>query len=236
MMFSRGAAARDPHQGQPGVTAGRPPGEAEAAMILVHGRGASAESILDLAQTLDRPGFAYLAPQASDNTWYPYSFLAPVEQNEPWLGSALALLASVVECVLSAGIPSERLMLLGFSQGACLTVAFIARYPRRYGGVAVLTGGLIGPDETPRNYDGSLSGTPVFFGTSDPDPHVPVARVDESARVLERMDAHVTKRIYPGMPHTVNEDEMEHVRVLMDRLQAESTQDDRGTSWQSRNR
>lgn len=214
------SAAQDPHRGRPIVAAGRPLDEAGAAMILVHGRGGSAESMLQLAQALGRDDVAYLAPRAAGNTWYPYSFLAPVEQNEPYLSSALRLLASGVEVVLAAGIPAERLLLLGFSQGACLTLEFVARNPRRYGGVAGLTGGLIGPDGTPRDYPGSLEGTPVFLGTSDPDPHVPVTRVEESARVLEGMGAQVEVRVYQGMPHTVNEDELEQVRALIDRVLA----------------
>lgn len=214
------SAEQDPHRGQPIVAAGRPLDEAGAAMILVHGRGGSAEGILQLARELDRPDVAYLAPRAAGNTWYPYSFLASLERNEPYLSSALRLVASAVDGVLAAGIPAERLLLLGFSQGACLTLEFVARNPRRYGGVAGLTGGLIGPDETPRDYPGSLAGTPVFLGTSDPDPHVPLARVEESAGVLERMGALVETRVYPGMPHTVNEDELDHVRTLMDRVLA----------------
>lgn len=206
----------DPHQGQPIITRGRPLEGARAAMILLHGRGASAQSILQLTDELDREDFAYLAPQAAGATWYPHSFLAPLEQNEPYLSSALRLVESVVEGVLGAGIPSERLFLLGFSQGACLSLELVARHPRRYGGVAALTGGLIGPDGTPRDYPGSLEGTPVFLGTSDPDPHVPLARVEESARVLERMGARVNLRTYPGMPHTINRDELDHVRALMD--------------------
>jgi predicted esterase len=198
------------------VTAGRPLSEARAVMILVHGRGASAESILGLAGELDRPAFAYLAPQAAGHTWYPYSFLAPLEQNEPHLSSALALLGSVVDQAAEAGIPPERLMLAGFSQGACLTVEFAARNARRYGGVAALTGGLIGPDGTSRECPGSFHGTPIFLGSSDPDPHVPRSRVEESARVLEGMGARVTTRIYPAMGHTINEDELGHVRALMD--------------------
>lgn len=210
------SAEQDPHRGQRIVTAGRALEEASAAMILVHGRGASAEGILQLAEELHRPDFAYLAPQAAGHTWYPYSFLAPLEQNEPHLGSALRLLASTVGRVAEAGIPTERLLLLGFSQGACLTLEFTARNPRRYGGVAALTGGLIGPDDTPRAYPGTLDGTPVFLGTSDPDPHVPRGRAEESAQVLERMGARVELRIYPGMPHSINEDELERVRALMD--------------------
>lgn len=207
---------RGPHRGARIVTAGRPLNEARAAMIMVHGRGASAESILGLARELHRPEFVYLAPQAAGLPWYPYSFLAPLKQNEPYLGSALALLGSVAGRVADAGIPPERLMLLGFSQGACLTLEFAARNPRRYGGIAALTGGLIGPDGAPRDYPGSFDGAPAFLGSSDPDPHVPRSHVEESARVLERMDARVTTRIYPGMGHTINEDELEHVRALMD--------------------
>ena len=219
-MNETGAAARDPHAGQRILAAGVPLAEARAAMMLVHGRGATAESILQLARELDRPGFAYLAPQAAGHTWYPYSFLAPIPQNEPYLGSALRLLGAVVEHVGGAGVPAERLVLLGFSQGACLTLEFTARNARRYGGVAALTGGLIGPDGTPRDYPGSLEGTPVFIGSADPDPHIPVSRVHESARVLEGMGAEVDARIYPGMGHTVNQDELERVRALMDRVLA----------------
>lgn len=187
-------------------------------MVLVHGRGASAESILQLAGGLDNPDFAYLAPQAAGHTWYPYSFLAPLERNEPWLSSALRLLDASVEQAAGAGVPLERIMLLGFSQGACLTLEFLARQPRRYGGVVALTGGLIGPDDTPRDYQGSLDDTPVFLGTSDPDPHVPRSRVEQSAAVLERMGARVTTRVYPGMGHTVNQDELDSTREMMDRL------------------
>ena len=211
-------AEQDPHGGQRVVAAGRALGEASAAMILVHGRGASAESILQLAHELGRPDFAFLAPQASGYTWYPYSFLAPLEANEPYLTSALGRVDAVVEHVLDAGVPAERLLLLGFSQGACLTLEYVARHARRYGGVAGLTGGLIGPEGTPRDYAGSLDGTPVFLGTSDPDPHVPVARVEETARVLRQLGAQVTTRVYPGRGHTVNEDELEHVRAMMDRV------------------
>jgi len=173
---------------------------------------------LQLARALDRDDVAYLAPQAAGNTWYPFSFLAPLERNEPYLGSALGKLASVVEGVLDAGIPAEKVLLLGFSQGACLTLEFAARYPRRYGAVIGLTGGVIGPDGTPRDYPGSLEGTTVFIGTSAPDPHVPLGRVEESARVLERMGAWVEVRVYPGRPHTVNEDELERVRALIDEV------------------
>jgi predicted esterase len=211
------------HQGQRVVAVGEPLGEGRAAMILVHGRGATAGDILSLAAELNRPGFAYLAPQAAGHTWYPSSFLAPIQQNEPYLSSALAALGTVAERVAEAGVPLERLLLLGFSQGACLTLEFAARHARRYGAVVGLTGGLIGPPGMPREYAGSFEGAPVFLGSADPDPHVPRWRVDETAAVLERMGARVTRRIYPGMGHTINEDELEQVRGMMDDLLTEGT-------------
>lgn len=207
-----------PHQGQPVLAAGTPADRARVAMVMVHGRGASAQSILTLAQALNRPGFAYVAPQASGNTWYPNSFLAPIPSNEPGISSGMQAIRDVLAQLESAGIPAERTVLLGFSQGACLALEFSARHARRYGGVAALSGGLIGPDGTPRDYAGSLAGTPVFLGCSDVDAHIPKARVDLSAEVLERLGAEVTERIYPGMGHTVNEDEIAHVRAIMDRL------------------
>ncbi|HXO20467.1 MAG TPA: phospholipase [Thermoanaerobaculia bacterium] len=206
---------RDPHRGQPVLAAGRPLGEATAAMILVHGRGATAESILDLAAEFDRPDLAYLAPQASGHAWYPARFLAPLEQNEPWLSSALAFLGRVMERLREEGIPAERTVLLGFSQGACLALEFAARNARRYGGVVGLSGSLIGPPGMPRNDPGSLAGTPVFLGCSDRDPHVPKERVDESTRVLAGLGGEVTERIYPALGHTVNADELAFVRGLL---------------------
>src|SRR2546425_9353487 len=184
-------------------------------MVMVHGRGASAESILDLAVELHQPGFAYLAPQAAGDTWYPYSFLVPLARNEPGLSSGLAAIANVLAQVAQAGIPLERTMLLGFSQGACLALEFVARNARRYGGVAGLSGGLIGPDGTPRDYPGSLAGTPVFLGCSDVDPHVPKERVQQSAEVLQRLGGNVTARLYPSMGHTVNRDELRFVQTMM---------------------
>jgi predicted esterase len=206
---------RGPHQGQPVLIAGEPLESAQAAMVMLHGRGASAEDILSLASELDRPGFAYLAPQATGNTWYPQSFLAPIEANEPWLSSALAVIDAVIAHVAAAGIAPERVMLLGFSQGACLSLEYVARHARRYGGVAGLSGGLIGPDGTPRDYQGSLAGTPVFLGCSDVDYHIPVERVHETADVLRRLGGEVTERIYPGMGHTVNQDEVAFVQAMM---------------------
>ena len=209
-----------PHQGQPVLLAGEPLERARAAMVMVHGRGATAESILELAVELDRPGFAYLAPQAANNSWYPQSFLAPIPSNEPWLSSALALLATVIQQVEARGIPLERTMLLGFSQGACLSLEFAARHAQRYGGIAVLSGGLIGPDGTPRDYAGSFAGTPVFLGCSDQDFHIPKERVQHSAEVLQRMGADVTMRLYPGLGHTVNRDEIDFVSSMMAALVA----------------
>ncbi|HJX27467.1 MAG TPA: alpha/beta fold hydrolase [Thermoanaerobaculia bacterium] len=204
-----------PHANQPVLAVGRPLSEAPAAVVMVHGRGASAESILELAAEFERPELAYVAPQAAGSTWYPYSFLAPFEKNEPGLSSALELLEKILAKLESEGIPPERTVLLGFSQGACLSTELAARHPRRYAGIVALSGGLIGPPGTPRDYPGSLDGTPVFLGCSDVDPHIPKERVDESEEVLRRMGAQVTKRIYPGMPHTVNEDEVEWVRELL---------------------
>ena len=213
--MSAGVSAAGPHQGQPVRTAGEPLERARAAMIMVHGRGATAESILTLANELRQPGFAYLAPQAAGNTWYPYSFLAPIPHNEPGISSGMAVITGLLERISAAGVPPERTMLLGFSQGACLSLEYAARHARAYGGVAGLSGGLIGPDGTPRDYPGSLASTPVFLGCGVPDPHIPEARVRESAEVLRRLGAEVTLRIYPGMGHTVSPDEIEIVRAMM---------------------
>jgi predicted esterase len=187
----------------------------QAAVILVHGRGATAESILTLADEFGRPELAYVAPQAAGYTWYPYSFMAPAERNEPYLSSALEVLEELLEKLAAEGIPAERTVLLGFSQGACLSLEFAARHAKRFGGVVALSGGLIGPPGTPRDYPGSFDGTPVFLGCSDRDPHIPEARVRESAEVFRRMGARVTERIYPGLGHTVNEDELSWVRNLL---------------------
>lgn len=205
----------DPHAKQPVLTAGLEVPSADAAIILLHGRGASAQSILSLYEQLDLPRFAAVAPQAAGNTWYPYSFLAPLESNQPYLDSALKWLQSLVTGLVGQGMTSDRIALLGFSQGACLTLEFVARYPRRYGAVMGLTGGLIGPPGLIRNYSGSLEGTPVFLGTSDPDPHVPFGRVQETEAVLTQMGAKVELRSYPGMPHAINDDELEACRELL---------------------
>lgn len=207
-----------PHQKERIVKVGRSPSEAPAAMVMVHGRGATAESILELANEFGRPDFAYLAPQAAGYSWYPYSFMAPMPQNEPGLSSGLARIGEALAQLQEQGIPPERTILLGFSQGACLSLEYAARNARRYGGVVGLSGGLIGPPGTPRDYPGSLDATPVFLGCSDRDPHIPLARVEESAEVLAELGGAVTQRIYPAMGHTVNEDELDFVRRLMEEV------------------
>jgi predicted esterase len=204
-----------PHQNQPIRIAGAPLREARGAMVMLHGRGATAESILSLAPALGVDEFAYLAPQAGGNSWWPHSFLAPIPSNEPGITSAMLAVQGVLARISASGISPERTVLLGFSQGACLAAEFAARHARRYGGVAALSGGLIGPDGTPRNYDGSLEGTPVFLGCSDIDAHIPADRVRLSAAVLERHGAAVTMRLYPGMGHTINDDELSAVRAIM---------------------
>lgn len=206
---------RGPHQGLPVLTAGEPLAGAHGAMILIHGRGASAADILLLAEELLRPGFAYLAPEAANNAWYPNSFLAPLASNEPALSSALAVIASLLAQASSAGIPAERTIIAGFSQGACLALEFVARHARRYGGVIALSGGLIGPNGTPRDYPGSLAGTPVFLGCSDIDPHIPRERVLLSAEVLQTLGGKVTAKLYPRMGHTINRDEIVIARGIL---------------------
>jgi predicted esterase len=207
----------DPHAGQPVLHSGARPEEADLTVILVHGRGGSASDIMGLAHELVDKNVAYLAPQAAGNTWYPYSFLAPIQQNEPALSSALGAIGTLVDSLAGKGVPANRVVLLGFSQGACLSLEFAARRAQRYAAVVGLSGGLIGPDVSERTYAGSFAGTPIFLGCSDRDPHVPLARVRESARILRNLDATVDERIYPGMGHTINEDELEAVRRLLQR-------------------
>jgi predicted esterase len=207
-----------PHQGQPVLAAGVPLEQASAAMILVHGRGASAASILSLAGEFPHAEMAYLAPQAAHNTWYPQSFLAPIAQNEPGISSGIAVLAALVAHITEAGIPTNRIVIGGFSQGACLASEFAARHPARYGGVFAFSGGVIGPPGTARNYAGSLEDTLVFVGCSDSDPHIPLVRVQETSAVLRELGGDVTERIYPGMGHTINADEIAHVQRMLQTL------------------
>jgi predicted esterase len=212
---------QDPHQGQPVLRAGVPLEHADAVMVMLHGRGASAHDILSLAHEFgETKDWAFLAPQATDSTWYPYRFLEPLERNEPWLSSALHVVARVMQHLEDARIPRERIVLLGFSQGACLALEYAARHVAKYGGLVGLSGGLIGPEGTPRDYAGSFDQTPVFLGSSDVDFHVPKARVMETAQVLSAMGADVTMRLYPNMEHTVNADEIEFVRGMMERIVA----------------
>lgn len=209
------AAIPDPHAGQPVLRSGPRPEDARLVAILLHGRGASAEDILGLADQFSARDIAYVAPQAAGSTWYPNSFLAPIAQNEPWLGSALRIVAGLVEDFTARGIPADRLAVMGFSQGACLTLEFAARHARRYAAIVAFTGGLIGPPGTTRNYTGDFSGTPVFIGSSDIDPHVPLERVQESTTIFRRMNAIVDERIYPGMGHTINADELQAAEALL---------------------
>jgi predicted esterase len=209
------AATGDPHAGQPVLRSGPLPEDARLVAILLHGRGASAEDILGLADQFSVRDITYVAPQAAGSTWYPYSFLAPIAQNEPWLGSALRIVAGLVEDFTARGIPADRLAVMGFSQGACLTLEFAARHARRYAAIVAFTGGLIGPPGTTRNYTGEFSGTPVFIGSSDIDPHVPLERVQESTTIFRRMNAIVDERIYPGMGHTINADELQAADRLL---------------------
>lgn len=208
----------DPHAGQPVLMRGRPLGQGRAAMIMIHGRGAGPENILDLATALPHPDFTYLAPAAAGGTWYPFNFMAPTEQNEPGITSGLAAIHRLVEEVEGKGIPKSRIILLGFSQGACLASTYAVSHAKRFGGVIVYSGGLIGRPGTRWDCEGSLEDTPVFLGCSDVDSHVPATRVHESAEVFRWMGAEVTERIYPGMGHLVNEEELAFTRDLMARL------------------
>ena len=204
-----------PHQNQRVATGGAPVGVARGALILTHGRGATAESILSLGADLGVTDLALFAPQAAGNTWYPNSFLSEIALNEPGISSGIRVLADLVARIEEWGIPAERIALLGFSQGACLTLEFSARHARRYGAVIGFSGGLIGPDGTPRDYPGTLDGTPVFLGCSDVDSHIPEERVHLTATVLERMGGIVDERIYKGMGHHINADEVRAASAML---------------------
>jgi predicted esterase len=208
----------DPPAHQPLLTAGPPPERASLTLILLHGRGSSADDILSLHNALALDNIAALAPQAANHTWYPHSFLSPIPSNQPYLDSALARIESIVNDLLTRNIPASRIALLGFSQGACLASEFVARHPRRYAALIALSGGLIGPPATPRNYPGSLDGTPVLLASADPDPHVPFDRVRETDLTLTRMSATVDLRRYPNLPHTINQDELHATRHLLSNI------------------
>ncbi len=205
----------DIHAGQPVLHTGAPLDRARLAVICVHGRGASAEDILGLAREMETTDVAYLAPQAAGGSWYPRSFMAAIAENEPAITSALGVLGSLVDGLTERGVPPPRVALMGFSQGACLSLEYAARHPRRYAAVVGLSGGLIGPPGAGLTSGGSLDLTPVLLGCSDEDPHIPLARVRESAEAFRRMHARVDERIYPGMGHTVNQDEIERARALL---------------------
>jgi len=209
-----------PHQGEVVSTSGAPPGEATAAVILMHGRGATAESMQMFAGELDvNPGkITFHAPQADRYTWYPYSFMAPLEDNEPGISSGLQAIFDVMNDLREAGMEQEKILLLGFSQGACLALEYAARHPGRFGGVIGLSGGLIGPEIEEQEYEGDMERTPVFLGCSDDDPHIPEERVHKSASVFKQLNAEVTTRIYPGLGHTVNKDEMDRVSSLIQQI------------------
>lgn len=207
-----------PHQDQPLVTAGVSLDDAEGALVLVHGRGATAQSIVQMADEFHQHGVAYLAPQAARNTWYPNAFTVPVESNEPGRTSGLQAIGDAVSEANEAGVPTNRIMVLGFSQGACLASEFVARNPTHYGGLAVLSGGLIGETVDTDTYTGDLKGTPVFLGCSDVDPHIPEERVHESATIFEQRNGDVTKRFYGGMGHGINQDEIDQVSTMVAKL------------------
>jgi predicted esterase len=205
----------DPHAGQPVLQRGPALADARLVAILVHGRGASAEDILSLTYELPVKDVAYLAPQASGRTWYPYSFLSPIEQNEPGISSGLRVLSGLIEQAGKEGVPPSRVVLMGFSQGACLSLEFAVRNPQRYACVVGLSGGLIGPPGTRWNDTGSMDGTPVFLGCSDIDPHIPVERVNVTADIFRKLGASVDERIYPRMGHTVNREELDAIEAML---------------------
>lgn len=197
------------------VAAGKDIKDASKVLIMIHGRGGSAEDILSLANHLQVKDFALLAPQASNNSWYPYSFMAPASQNEPWLSSALSILKETMDDVIMQGIPEENIYFLGFSQGACLTLEFVTRNATKFGGVVAFTGGLIGDRINLKNYKGNFNKTPVFIGSSNPDPHVPVERVYATTNILKSMNADVTEKIYENMGHTITQEEIDWANKLV---------------------
>ncbi|MGE3521157.1 MAG: alpha/beta hydrolase [Vicinamibacterales bacterium] len=207
-----------PHADQPVVQAGAPLAEARGAVVMLHGRGAAPEHILALVPRLARPDLAYLAPAAHGRTWYPNSFLADIASNEPGVSSGLSVIASLLARLDAGGVPPSKVVVLGFSQGACLSAEFVLRHPRRYGGVVLFSGGAIGPPGTTWSVNGRFDGTPVFLGCSDRDAHVPEARVRDTAALLEEAGANVTLRIYPGMGHLVSDDEIAFAQTMLDRL------------------
>ena len=217
------AGVEAPHGGQPMLAAGATLVSAAAAVVLLHGRGADARDILSLADSFAVERVHYIAPQAAGNSWYPQSFLAPIASNQPGIDSAHAVIEHLIAALGKRGLGAERIGLVGFSQGACVAVDHAVRVPRRYGIIAAFTGGLIGPPGTQFSVAGSLEGTPAFLGSSDPDPHVPWARVRESAGVLEGLGARVRLDRFPGLPHSVNEHEIEVARRMLQGMISEAS-------------
>ena len=213
--MSGNARADDPHRGQPVLEQGEPLARARAAVLVLHGRGASAQDALRLAQHLEMDGVCFLAPQAADHEWYPQRFFAPIQANEPWLSSALRAIHAQIERIGTTGIPRERVIIGGFSQGACLALETAARTGGRFGGIFALSGAVIGPPESPRPLDRTLDATPIFIGCGDIDAHIPVTSVKESTRVLTALGARVTEQIYRGVGHAIVSDEIEHVREIV---------------------
>ncbi|OMQ10592.1 alpha/beta hydrolase [[Flexibacter] sp. ATCC 35103] len=197
------------------ITDGLSLNNAKKALIMIHGRGASAHDILSIARHLNVDDFALVAPQAENRTWYPYSFLVPIEENEPSFSKSLDAIHQVVVAVQQNGIEKENIYFLGFSQGACLALEFTARNAAKYGGIVAFTGGLIGDKVYEDHYTGNFENTPVFIGTSDPDFHVPVERVNETEALLKKMGASVTKKIYENMGHTISQDEIDLANALV---------------------
>lgn len=206
---------KDPHALQHFIYSGADPDTAGAAMIMVHGRGATADSIMGLSAEIDSKKILFTAPEARGNTWYPHSFLAPVEMNEPSLTSALNVIKKLIESLLLKGFTQEKIFLLGFSQGACLVLEYCARNAKRYAGIIGLSGGLIGEILNQDNYKGNFDGTPVFLGCSDTDMHIPLKRVNETEEVFDLLNARVTKKIYPSKGHTIFPDEIKVINVML---------------------
>lgn len=203
------------HQEQPFMFRGMPLEKATSAMVMVHGRGSDPEGIFAIMSHLNAEGMAFVAPSAVGGSWYPQRFLAPKKLNEPYLSSALEAVAEAVNAIVAVGIPLERIVLLGFSQGACLALEYAARSVQRYGGVVALSGGLIGDDSELNGYVGDFAGTPIFLGCSDVDMHIPQARVHQSAAILQQLGAQVTTQIYPNFGHTINMDEVVHINGML---------------------
>lgn len=206
-----------PHQNEAVLQAGTKLGEAKYAMIMVHGRGATAESILQLSNELKtKKKTVFLAVQADGHTWYPYSFLAPTHYNQPGLNSGLQAVYNAIELAQNNGIDKANIYILGFSQGACLATEFVARHPDKYAGLFILSGGLIGETVDKKAYSGNLQNTPVFIAGSDVDPHIPLERIKQTTEVLKNLNANVKEKVYPGMPHTINLDQVENINLILE--------------------